>query len=124
MIESSMFEFEASPDFAGEMDTADPLKGSRENFFIPKDENGSEVIYFTGNSLGLQPKSVRRYIEQELKDWETLAVEGHLERPTSVASLSRISDRSNGPRHRCQIDRDRRDEFANGQSPFDDGLVL
>ncbi|MEP7148704.1 MAG: kynureninase [Acidobacteriota bacterium] len=73
-----MFEFEASPDFAGEMDTADPLKGSPENYFLPKDTSGSEVIYFTGNSLGLQPKSVRGYIEQELKDWETLAVEGHL----------------------------------------------
>jgi kynureninase len=41
-------------------------------------ENGEEVIYMTGNSLGLQPKSVRAYVEQELKDWETLAVEGHV----------------------------------------------
>jgi kynureninase len=78
MTKSSIVEYEASPDFAGEMDTLDPLKGLRERFFIPKDADGSDVIYFTGNSLGLQPKSVRGHIEQELKDWEMLAVEGHL----------------------------------------------
>jgi kynureninase len=78
MMKPSIREFEASPDFAGEMDTTDPLKGSRENFFIPRDTSGLEVIYFTGNSLGLQPKTVRGHVEQELKDWETLAVEGHL----------------------------------------------
>ena len=73
-----MFEFEASSAFADEMDTRDPLKGSREKFFIPKSTDGSEAIYFTGNSLGLQPKSVRDNIEQELRDWEVLAVEAHL----------------------------------------------
>jgi kynureninase len=78
MMKPSKAEFEASPDFAGEMDTTDPLKGSREKFFVPKDAGGSEVIYLTGNSLGLQPRTVSGYVEQELKDWETLAVEGHL----------------------------------------------
>ena len=75
---TSQAEFEALPGYAGEMDTLDILKGSRENFFIPKNPDGSEVIYLTGNSLGLQPKSVRGYVEQELLDWERLAVEGHL----------------------------------------------
>ncbi len=78
MMKPSTSEFEASPDFAGEMDTTDPLKGSREKFFIPKDVSGREVIYFTGNSLGLQPRNAREYVIQELKDWETFAVEGHL----------------------------------------------
>jgi kynureninase len=32
-----------------------------------------------GNSLGLQPKDVRDYIEQELNDWEALGVEGHFQ---------------------------------------------
>jgi len=73
-----MFEFEASPTFAGELDTLDPLKGSRGNFFIPKMPDGSDAVYLTGNSLGLQPKTVRAYVEQELIDWETLGVEGHL----------------------------------------------
>ena len=78
MMKPSLSEFEASPDYAGGMDTLDPLKGSREKFFIPKAASGSEAIYFTGNSLGLQPKTARAYVDQELEDWQTLAVEGHL----------------------------------------------
>ncbi len=38
---------------------------------------GRPVIYFTGNSLGLQPKSAKSFINQELSDWATLGVEGH-----------------------------------------------
>ena len=77
-MKPSMFEFEATPTFAGEMDTRDPLKCFREYFFIPKRSDGSDAIYFTGNSLGLQPRTVRDHIEQELRDWEVLAVEGHI----------------------------------------------
>lgn len=70
--------FEASASFADEMDTNDFLKRFREKFFIPKQPaSGEDVLYFTGNSLGLQPKTARAFIEQELKDWETLGVEGH-----------------------------------------------
>lgn len=65
--------------FAKDLDLLDPLKHYREKFFIPKQKNGDDVIYFAGNSLGLEPKTVRAYVEQELKDWETLAVEGHTE---------------------------------------------
>lgn len=65
--------------FAKDLDLLDPLKHYREKFFIPKQKNGEDVIYFAGNSLGLEPKTVRAYVEQELKDWETLAVEGHTE---------------------------------------------
>ena len=65
--------------FAKDLDLLDPLKHYREKFFIPKQKNGEDVIYFAGNSLGLEPKTVRSYVEQELKDWETLAVEGHTE---------------------------------------------
>ncbi len=71
------FKFEALKDFAREMDVRDSLKHFREKFYIPKQLNGEDVIYLTGNSLGLQPKTTRVYIEQELKDWETLGVEGH-----------------------------------------------
>ncbi len=63
--------------FAQNLDAADLLKNFRDKFYIPKQANGEEVLYFTGNSLGLQPKTVRASIEQELKDWETLGVEGH-----------------------------------------------
>lgn len=69
--------YESSESFAQKMDTTDTLRHFREKFYIPKQANGEDVLYFTGNSLGLQAKSVREYIEQELKDWETLGVEGH-----------------------------------------------
>ena len=69
--------YEIGESFAQKMDAQDLLKTFREKFYIPKQSNGEEVIYFTGNSLGLQPKKTRGYIEQELEDWETLGVEGH-----------------------------------------------
>lgn len=67
---------ENSLDFAKEMDRKDPLAHYRNEFFIPK-VNGEDSIYFTGNSLGLQPKSARPALEQEMQDWEDLGVEGH-----------------------------------------------
>ncbi|RMG09290.1 MAG: kynureninase [Acidobacteria bacterium] len=74
--------FEASAKFAQQLDEQDPLKEFRNKFYIPKGPNGKEAIYFCGNSLGLQPKTVRDYIEQELKDWAELGVEGHLKART------------------------------------------
>ncbi|HEX6126361.1 MAG TPA: kynureninase, partial [Pyrinomonadaceae bacterium] len=73
-----MSDFEASLTYASNRDTRDPLKCFQEKFFIPKTVDGNDAIYFTGNSLGLQPKTARAYVEQELDDWEKLAVEGHL----------------------------------------------
>lgn len=63
---------------AEELDTADPLRSFRERFYIPLRPDGSEVVYFTGNSLGLQPRATREYVDQELEDWAKLGVEGHL----------------------------------------------
>lgn len=65
-------------DVAAELDLADPLRSFREHFHFPLDESGVEAIYFTGNSLGLQPKTAKAYVEQELDDWAQLAVEGHI----------------------------------------------
>jgi kynureninase len=62
--------------FAQQLDREDPLKGFREKFFIPQ-HNNADAIYFTGNSLGLQPKSTIDYINQELEDWAALGVLGH-----------------------------------------------
>jgi kynureninase len=67
-----------SVEFARELDQADPLKSYRDKFHIPQ-FNGKDTVYFTGNSLGLQPKSTKAYIEQELNDWATFGVEGHFE---------------------------------------------
>lgn len=62
--------------FARKLDAEDPLKKYRQQFYIPQ-QNGKEVIYFCGNSLGLQPKAVRKTIAEELGKWQSLAVEGH-----------------------------------------------
>ena len=77
-INNQPLKFEVTESFARKMDEADSLRHFREKFYIPKQPNGEDVIYLTGNSLGLQPKTTQSYIEQELKDWETLGVEGHL----------------------------------------------
>jgi kynureninase len=69
--------YETGESFARKMDAADSLGHFREKFYIPKQTSGEDVLYFTGNSLGLQPKTVRARIEQELKDWEDFGVEGH-----------------------------------------------
>jgi kynureninase len=66
-------------DYAKEQDKKDPLASYRNNFRIPKDNQGNELIYLCGNSLGLQPKSTKDYINQELLDWANLGVDGHLE---------------------------------------------
>ena len=63
--------------FARSLDRKDALKSFRSQFHLPK-VKGKTAIYLTGNSLGLQPKSTKRFIEQELNDWATLGVEGHL----------------------------------------------
>ncbi|MEP7319417.1 MAG: kynureninase, partial [Panacibacter sp.] len=62
--------------FARQLDAEDELKHFREQFFIPQHQ-AKDCIYFTGNSLGLQPKKVKEYIQQELDDWAKLGVEGH-----------------------------------------------
>ena len=67
-----------SQNFAHEADATDKLRKFRASFHIPFISNNLESVYFTGNSLGLQPKTATAYIEQELKDWEMLAVDAHL----------------------------------------------
>lgn len=63
--------------FARHLDAVDPLRGYREQFFIPARPDGQPVIYFCGHSLGLQPRAARALVEQELDDWARLGVEGH-----------------------------------------------
>src|ERR1017187_8264980 len=63
-------------EFARKLDASDPLRRFRERFYFPQHE-GKNVLYFCGNSLGLQPKSVKDYINIELEDWAKHGVEGH-----------------------------------------------
>jgi kynureninase len=72
-------DFQPSKSFALEMDAKDPLAKYRDRFHLPKTKTGGDCIYLCGNSLGLQPKSARAFVEQELKDWETLGVDGHFQ---------------------------------------------
>jgi kynureninase len=69
--------FEATESFALAMDARDPLAIYRKRFCFPKTKTGEDCIYLCGHSLGLQPKTVSKYIEQELNDWGELGVEGH-----------------------------------------------
>ena len=61
--------FENSEKFARAMDEKDALFPFHTEFHIPRLPNGDTSVYLAGNSLGLQPKKVREYIEQELGDW-------------------------------------------------------
>ena len=73
---NSFMKYENTIEFAKEQDAADPLKKFRERFYFPQ-MNGRDVVYFTGNSLGLQPKTTQDFVLKELEDWATFGVEGH-----------------------------------------------
>lgn len=64
-------------EFAQELDAKDELRKYKEEFHIPLQKNGEEHIYMCGNSLGLQPKRTKEFLNQELEDWAKFGVEGH-----------------------------------------------
>ncbi|HTG67558.1 MAG TPA: kynureninase, partial [Flavobacterium sp.] len=68
--------FENSRVFAQKLDSQDSLNKYRNEFYFPK-VNNKDVIYFTGNSLGLQPKRTKAYVDEIMNDWANLGVEGH-----------------------------------------------
>jgi kynureninase len=70
---------DTSKEFALQQDREDELSRFRESIHIPKMVDGQDMIYLCGNSLGLQPKQTKSFIDQELHDWATLGVEGHFE---------------------------------------------
>lgn len=69
--------FQPGRDFAVTLDRGDPLGRFRNEFHIPRRDNGEEEIYFAGNSLGLLPKRAPKYVEAELEKWQRLAVKAH-----------------------------------------------
>jgi kynureninase len=69
--------FESSYSFAKDLDQHDSLKRFRDEFYIPH-KAGKELIYFCGNSLGLQAKRTEKFIKEELEDWQSMGVEGHV----------------------------------------------
>src|ERR1700737_3692227 len=74
--------FSTGEEFAQKLDAEDPLRDFREKFHLPLGKDGSSLIYFAGNSLGLMPKAARQTVEQELDDWAKLGVDAHLEAKT------------------------------------------
>ena len=68
--------YEKSRNFADFLDQHDGLSEYREQFNYPKDSSGKDLIYFCGNSLGLQPKTVSSYLEKELSVWAEKGVIG------------------------------------------------
>ena len=68
--------YENSLSFVEKLDQSDPLRSYREKFHYPKNKNGNEVLYLCSNSLGLQPKTAKEFIEKELNVWEKDGVLG------------------------------------------------
>ncbi len=69
-------DFQYDLSFAQSLDANDALAPLRQRFLFPQHE-GKPVLYFTGNSLGLQPKGVKDALIQECDDWAKYGVEGH-----------------------------------------------
>ena len=69
--------YKNTADFALELDAEDELRSYRNEFHIPLQKNGEQHVYMCGNSLGLQPKRTKQFLNQELEDWATFGVEGH-----------------------------------------------
>jgi len=63
--------------FAKSLDEKDTLKRFRSQFYFPKHQDGSNKLYFCGNSLGLQPKLAKTYVNKVLEDWQIYGVDGH-----------------------------------------------
>lgn len=73
-----MTDFQNTRSFAQQQDQTDPLRAYRKEFLIPQ-KDGEDLIYFCGNSLGLQPRSARAAIDRELQVWQQHGVEGWFE---------------------------------------------
>ncbi|MFL6504563.1 MAG: kynureninase, partial [Candidatus Udaeobacter sp.] len=69
--------FSADENLAQQLDCEDPLRDFREKFALPLGKDGTPVIYFAGNSLGLMPKSARQIVDDELDNWARLGVDAH-----------------------------------------------
>ncbi|KAJ5693216.1 Kynureninase 2 [Penicillium macrosclerotiorum] len=79
----------SSSEYAASLDKLDPLNKLRDEFIIPSKANlaskklakpglsSEPSIYFCGNSLGIQPKAVAKYMEAQLDTWSSIGVCGH-----------------------------------------------
>jgi kynureninase len=72
------------------LDGEDALQHYRKKFHLPTDKQGKPLIYFCGNSLGLQPAEATRYLDESLKKWQQQAVEGHFQQPDPWLSYHKL----------------------------------
>ena len=61
-----------------ELDANDPLSQFRNRFHFPIFNSNEPYIYFSGNSLGLQPDTAEQYVKEELDAWKHMGVDAHL----------------------------------------------
>lgn len=70
------------------LDQHDQLRPLRDHFLLPKIQDlppsdlslvdgGDECVYLAGNSLGLQPRTARSYLQEELDKWAAMGAHGH-----------------------------------------------
>ena len=69
------YKFDTTLATAKLLDAQDELAAFKQQFHFPK-HGDKDVIYFCGNSLGLQPTNVEAAVLQELADWKNLAISG------------------------------------------------
>ncbi|XP_048056776.1 kynureninase [Megalobrama amblycephala] len=91
MITRVSQELDCSPTslrLAEHLDRHDPLRHLRQEFLMPRVsdlppadltlvDDSEDCVYFAGNSLGLQPKNTKKYIDEELEKWAKTGVHGH-----------------------------------------------
>jgi len=82
--------FREGAEFAASLDMLDTLSGFRDRFFIPRNRDGGDSIYFCGNSLGLQPRQTSEYIQGVLDVWRDSAVKGHFANENAWTSYHEV----------------------------------
>jgi kynureninase len=67
-------------EYARALDAADPLATWHDRFVLPRNvRDGSEIVYLCGHSLGAQPVLATECVEEVMRDWRSLGVEGHFD---------------------------------------------
>ena len=82
--------FQPGEEFAVAMDARDPLAHFRTRFYFPQTKTGDECIYLCGHSLGLQPKNASAYLDEQLRNWAELGVDGHFHGKTPWIKYHRL----------------------------------
>ena len=105
---------EARPEHAQALDAADPLRGWRDRFDLPRDRTATPLVYLCGHSLGVQPRARADCVEEVMRDWASLGVEGHFAAGPWMSYHERLRRAARRARRRAAR-RSRRDEHADGE---------